>query len=161
MTIPSERGTGAEDRSSYHGTMAHRVVLLNGLLAAILVACSTGAGVSPSDARVSPGAQASEASSPTAGSSSALSAAVPADVLDPLLDDAASRTGATRDTITVVDAAAVAWPTGALGCPRPGVMYTQALVRGWRVVLLAAGTRIDYRASAPGRFRVCEGIVGG
>jgi hypothetical protein len=84
----------------------------------------------------------------------------PAAVLDPVIDDAASRTGVARDAITVQEAEAMTWTTGALGCPSPGVMYTQALVNGWRVIVVAGTKRIDYRVSAPGRFRVCEGLTG-
>ncbi len=77
-----------------------------------------------------------------------------------MLDDAATRTGAARASITIAEATAETWPTGALGCPSPGVMYTQAIVNGWKVILEAGGTRIDYRASGPGRFRVCETLGG-
>lgn len=148
--------------SPRHHMLPTLLVGVAGFVAIVLTACSTtGADPSVPDETGSRAPSASRA----AGSSSAPSAeapwAVPADVLDPLLDDAASRTGSPRESITVAEAEAVTWPTGALGCPAPGMMYTQALVDGWQVILLAGETRIDYRATGPGQFRVCEGSIGG
>jgi hypothetical protein len=40
----------------------------------------------------------------------------------------------------VVQAEAVTWPDGALGCPEPGIVYTQALVPGYWVVVEAEET---------------------
>ena len=34
------------------------------------------------------------------------------------------------------------------------MMYTQALVDGYQVIVEANGTRLDYRGSAPGKFRI-------
>ena len=48
------------------------------------------------------------------------------------------------------------WSDGSLGCPEPGMMYTQALVDGYQVIVEANGTQLDYRGSGPGQFRVCE-----
>lgn len=51
---------------------------------------------------------------------------------------------------------AVVWNDGALGCPQPGLSYTQALVPGWRiVVLLGDGRRLDYHASRGGAWLRC------
>ncbi len=126
-------------------------------LPALLLACTASG---PGASQATPGPSGGSSATPSGSPAASLLVAVPADVLGPLLDDAATRTGAARDGITVTEATAVTWPTGALGCPSPGVLYTQALVRGWQVILDAGGTRIDYRASGPGRFRICEGIGG-
>ena len=37
------------------------------------------------------------------------------------------------DTLTLVSKEYVEWSDGALGCPQPGMMYTQALVPGYRL----------------------------
>ena len=58
--------------------------------------------------------------------------------------------------VTIVEAKAETFPDGSLGCPEPGMMYTQALVDGYRVIVEANGTQLDYRGSAPGKFRICE-----
>ena len=59
--------------------------------------------------------------------------------------------------IGVEYAAAVVWPDGSMGCPQPGMMYTMALVPGYRVVLVAGGSQYDYHASERGSFILCEG----
>lgn len=47
--------------------------------------------------------------------------------------------------LKVVSASAVTWNDGSLGCPEPGVAYTQALVDGMQVIVEAGGERYDYR----------------
>ena len=51
--------------------------------------------------------------------------------------------------VTVVEAEAVIWPDGALGCPQEGEMYTQALEDGFRVVLDVDGAEVYYHAGEP------------
>lgn len=51
--------------------------------------------------------------------------------------------------VTVVEADAVVWPDGALGCPQEGEMYTQALEDGFRVVLDVDGVEVHYHAVEP------------
>lgn len=46
---------------------------------------------------------------------------------------------------TLVSAEAVTWPDSSLGCPSPGVMYTQALVDGLRVIVTVDGKHYDFR----------------
>jgi hypothetical protein len=49
--------------------------------------------------------------------------------------DLAERLGAPPTEIEVVSAEKVTWPDGSLGCPEPGMSYTQSLVDGSKVVL--------------------------
>lgn len=49
----------------------------------------------------------------------------------------------------------VVWSDGSLGCPRPGMMYTQALVPGWRVVVGDGRTEWIYHASRAGAWLRC------
>ena len=44
------------------------------------------------------------------------------------LAELATRTGVAADTITVRDARSVNWGSVAVGCPEPGMNYTQAMV---------------------------------
>jgi hypothetical protein len=60
------------------------------------------------------------------------------------------------DTARIVTAEEVTWPNGAIGCPQPGRMYTQALVAGYRVVFEAGGQTYAYHASRTGEFRYCK-----
>ena len=81
---------------------------------------------------------------------------LPALILDPILADAATRAGVAPANVTVVSSEAVTWPDGGLGCPLPGVEYPQVPVDGYRVVVEAAGQRLDYRGRGAGDFRLCE-----
>lgn len=47
------------------------------------------------------------------------------------------------------------WPDGSLGCPEPGMGYTMALVRGYRITLTAGGETYDYHAAASGYYVLC------
>jgi len=47
-------------------------------------------------------------------------------------------------TIEVVEARYVTWPNGAMGCPEPDMMYTQALVPGYRILLRSGGETFAY-----------------
>lgn len=64
--------------------------------------------------------------------------------------------GAPTTGLEVVKAVAVTWPNGSLGCPKPGMMYTQALIDGYQVVVKAGGTTYDYRFGSTSAARLCE-----
>jgi hypothetical protein len=80
---------------------------------------------------------------------------VPADVWSPIVADAAARGGVDTADVRVVEASRVEWNDGSLGCPEPGMTYTQAIVSGWQVVVAVNGETIDYRVTGPGAFRIC------
>ena len=80
---------------------------------------------------------------------------VPAAVLEVALDDASRRTAVARADIRVISADAVTWTDGSIGCPQPGMMYTQALVPGYRVVLQAGPEQMFYHAGRDGRPLYC------
>lgn len=75
--------------------------------------------------------------------------------VDAALAEAARATGLPASQLKVIDAAAVTWPDGSLGCPLPGMMYTQALVPGWRVRIQAGSRVLDYHGSARGNLVLC------
>ncbi len=85
-----------------------------------------------------------------------MSGEVPERVLAAILEDAARRTGADPATATILRAEAVTWSDGSLGCPEPGMFYTQALVDGYWVIVELGGTTLDYRVGDRGAFRLCE-----
>jgi hypothetical protein len=80
---------------------------------------------------------------------------VPQQILALFRDDLARRALVKPETITVVSATEQQWPDGALGCPKPGEMYTQMIVPGYRVVLQAAGEKYAYHSDQSGKFIVC------
>ncbi len=58
--------------------------------------------------------------------------------------DLATRINVAEDAITIKAARSVQWRSGALGCPKPGMNYTQALVPGMQLLLEANGTVYHY-----------------
>lgn len=49
----------------------------------------------------------------------------------------------------------VTWSDGSLGCPQPGLAYTQALVPGWRVLVIEGSRETVYHASRRGQWLLC------
>ena len=79
----------------------------------------------------------------------------PAEMIEAALDDAANRSTTARADIKVTSAEAVTWSDGSLGCPQPGMLYTQALVAGYRIVLHAGTQVLNYHAAARGKPVFC------
>jgi hypothetical protein len=80
---------------------------------------------------------------------------VPQRILDPILNEVAALAKVSREKLAIVHAESVVWSDGSLGCPEPGMMYTQALANGYWVVIDAAGKKYDYRVDSGGGFRLC------
>ena len=76
-------------------------------------------------------------------------------IVEAARQDAASRSGVAPEAIKVLRAERVTWSDGSLGCPSPGMLYTQALVPGFRVMLEAGGQVLDYHAGASGHLVLC------
>jgi hypothetical protein len=87
-------------------------------------------------------------------------AKVPAMTVQPELESAVAQARAALairlevepETIAVIEARYVTWRSGAMGCPEPDMMYTQALVPGYRILLRAGKEVHAYhgaRGSAP------------
>jgi len=70
-------------------------------------------------------------------------------------EDAARQGGVSVDDVRVTNAIAVTWPDGSLGCPEPGMTYTQALVPGYRILVRAGDRALQYHASRTGHFVLC------
>src|SRR5262245_35912495 len=112
-------------------------------------ACATSAGEPPGP---SP-----RTAAPVATAPSSTVTEVPKEVIAKARASFAQQVGASAaDSARVVAAEEVTWPNGAMGCPQPGRMYTQALVPGYRVVFEAGGQTYAYHASRKGEFRHCK-----
>lgn len=70
--------------------------------------------------------------------------------------DLASRFAIAESAITFVDARLVVWPDGSMGCPQPGMMYTQVLVDGMVIWLEADGKTYQYHVGGVGEPFLCE-----
>lgn len=58
------------------------------------------------------------------------------------------------DQITLISAEAVTWPDGCLGVQRPGMMCTQAVVEGYRIILAANGREYEVHTNQNGSAAV-------
>lgn len=63
--------------------------------------------------------------------------------------------GVDESSIEVRTAERVTWSDGSLGCPVEGMIYTQAVVEGYWVVLASSGRIFDYRSELSGPLRLC------
>ena len=61
--------------------------------------------------------------------------------------DLAGRLGVDASSIVVFSVEEVTWRDGSLGCPEPGMSYTQALVQGTLTILEMDGRRYHYHSS--------------
>lgn len=73
--------------------------------------------------------------------------------------DLAGRLGIPEGDIEILAEENVTWRNGSLGCPKPGMMYTQALVEGSRIVLRAGGRDYSYHSGAGKPPFYCEDPV--
>ena len=79
-----------------------------------------------------------------------------ADLVGVAIDDLTGRLEIEPDDITLVTFERLTWRDGSLGCPKPGMMYTQALVEGWRAILEADGVQYAYHAGRDDVPFLCE-----
>jgi hypothetical protein len=69
---------------------------------------------------------------------------------------ASTATGHPPVAFQLVAAEAVTWADGSIGCPQPGMLYTQALVPGYRIELRAPdGKVLTFHASRRGTLVQC------
>jgi hypothetical protein len=85
----------------------------------------------------------------------------PQELFDAVVDDLLTRSGGDRSAVVVVKSEAVEWSDGSLGCPQPGMMYTQAIVPGYHVILALGDETYDYRLSDRGTFVLCQNALPG
>lgn len=125
---------------------------------ALLAGCGTGgapmATPTPSESSGRPPFQ-TVSPQPSASPSASAEASVPPKRWAAILDDLATR-GAPTDAVELVSARSVTWNDGSLGCPKPGQMYTQALVNGLHVIVSVAGNQYDYRFGNSDKPKLCE-----
>jgi hypothetical protein len=70
--------------------------------------------------------------------------------------DLAERLGVSQDVIDWVSHEEVDWPDGSLGCPQPGMVYTQAIVNGTLTVFEVDGVEYRYHAGGGREPFLCE-----
>ena len=80
---------------------------------------------------------------------------VPEAILNSILKEAAKLANVPPRELVIIRAEAAVWNDGSLGCPEPGMQYTQALINGYWVLIKAAGQTYDFRVDRGGSFRLC------
>ena len=119
------------------------VVLLARTLVLPVIACGSTPPSEVTDAPIA--ASPSNSPSMTTGENAEINTAVPKVALDPILNEAAKLANVPREQLIIVRAQAVVWNDGSLGCPEPGMQYTQALINGYWVVIRAPEHTYDFR----------------
>ena len=116
------------------------------LAVVLLVGCAPAVSVPVTPAPMNP---ASTTPGPAAGGNDLPS------LIRTVSDDAARRSGVDASRVRVIEAGAVTWSDGSLGCPEPDRMYTQALVPGFRIRIQAGSRLLVYHANARGNWVLC------
>ena len=117
------------------------------VVAGLLVACGndeSGAGGTPSMTPTGSSSQSPESPAPSGGP------------VDRAKADLTKRLGVDPAQVTVVSSAEVTWRDGSLGCPEPGMYYTQALVPGTRTILEVGGKQYHYHSGGQRAPFLCE-----
>jgi hypothetical protein len=69
--------------------------------------------------------------------------------------DLATRLQVQPEDVTVIERTEKTWPNGSMGCPQPGMQYTQSLVEGSLLVLEVRGDRYNYHAGGGRDYFLC------
>lgn len=77
-------------------------------------------------------------------------------VIQAAIADLARRLGVAEAEIQLVSHRSVTWSDGSIGCPEPGMMYTQALVDGSLTILAVDGVEYSYHAGGNQDPFLCE-----
>ena len=113
-------------------------------LATVLAACASGSDLPTASETTTPATATTTTGNETTTMSTSEQHQLP--IVTPARADLARRLGVDPDDLEVISAEEVTWPDGSLGCPEPGMSYTQALVDGSKVVL---GTTTGFTCITP------------
>lgn len=117
-----------------------RVLLMIAFFILVLTACAPGAAATEEPSTPDPEEQSTPTESPVELTP----------VEKAVVTHLAESLGISPDDITVVSTEEVEWPDGCLGIQMEGLMCTQAIVPGFRVILEANGREVEYRTNEDG-----------
>src|SRR5262245_59833297 len=136
------------------------------LAAATLLVSACSAAASPPTPQPSAPSQSAPAGAPSvqpgqSGKPSQVPASASGAEGQPAVVDEAVRTAAAYVSVAPTDVQvqlveAREWPDSSLGCPRPGLMYSQIVTPGYLIVLQAGGRVLEYHSDARGRVVLCQ-----
>lgn len=147
-----------------------KLVMLTAIAALALAACASGdtqgsdgetlptvpPGGSETTVPESPQPEPGDSPPPTGGEAQDLPATDVDAMVDIAVADLADRLSVNTHAIAVVSVESVTWRDGSMGCPEPGMSYTQALVDGVRVELTIDGTSHWYHQGGSNEIRHCD-----
>ena len=125
-------------------------------LAGMLASSSLLAGGEPPLTGRAPPKRIPELPPPLPRSEAVPTASVPRDVRRAVVADAARRFKVAENQVVLASAERLTWNDGSLGCPAPGMGYTQALVPGFRIVAKSASGSFIYHTDTGGNLAVCN-----
>jgi len=85
-------------------------------------------------------------------------AEVPKTVRRAVIADAAKRLNVAESAIVLVRAEQVTWGDGSLGCPEPGLVYTQNLVPGYLIVAKTDDRELTYHTDSREQAKNCAWV---
>jgi hypothetical protein len=77
-------------------------------------------------------------------------------VVDQAVADLATRLKIDASKIRTLSAQSMSWPDGSLGCPQPGMVYTQVMVDGVLIHLSVDGTAYSYHSGGSRAPFLCQ-----
>ncbi len=142
-----------------------KLMIVTAMAAVVLTACASDSGsptggdeplpTGPTDSSsttiVNPPQEPGEVSEPGGETGSEID-----EMVDAAIADLADLLSVDTDAITVVTAESVTWRDGSMGCPEPGMSYTQALVDGVRIELMVDGSSHWYHQGGSNPVRHCD-----
>jgi hypothetical protein len=78
----------------------------------------------------------------------------PQPAVDAALRDAAAHLGVSATDLKVDQAESREWGDSSLGCPKPGLMYSQIVTPGFVITISGAGKQLEYHSDTRGRVVV-------
>ena len=77
-------------------------------------------------------------------------------LVDQAVADLATRLKIDASKISTLSAQAMSWPDGSIGCPQPGMVYTQVMVDGALIHLSVNGTAYSYHSGGSRAPFLCQ-----
>jgi hypothetical protein len=103
---------------------------------------------------------------PTKGDNSPMNPSLPTPsvsgleaLIEKAKEDLAQRLSISTSDIVLVDAKEVVWSDGSLGCPQPGMMYTQVLTPGYLIKLKYDIRDFEYHAGKNRSLTYCKNPI--
>lgn len=79
-----------------------------------------------------------------------------APVANLVLQDASQRLGVPVDQLRLERLDPRQWPDSALGCPQPGLLYSQIVTPGYIMLVAGAGKQLEYHTDMHTHIALCQ-----